>query len=381
MLGGGKTFAYFARIQEEERAAALPTVAMIARDPERHLDEPLPADWRTLGMVDRLCEAATNELVRSISRSLHLAQLAAAIADALPESYPSILRAQRAAHAWKALANAHRFASRYDAAFSALDLAEQRLAEEMTLAYDRAILRLARGVTLSEARRFDAALDVLGEARQIFEDHGDLRQVAQCDLALGMTLQYLGRIVDARQTYMRVIPAARAASDLHTVAAAYHNLGRAAADAGDFNGAVDALQQARAIFRDLDMPIESARAVWSIGAAELTAGHLESAIRILTGARRELLDLGMPEEAGLAGVDLIEALLATNARASARELAGVVIEEFRHAQLNERALHAVAYLRETADVALPASARHVATYLRRLKDEPALLFIEPESRG
>jgi len=174
---------------------------------------------------------------------------------------------------------------------------------------------------------------------------------------------------------MRVIPSARTAGDLHTVAAAYNNLGRAAADAGDMSASVDALHQARAIFRELEMPAETSRTTWSIGVAQLTASHFESAIRILGGVRQEFLDLGMPEEAGLAGVDLIEALLATNARAAARELAEAIIDEFRRAGLNERALQALAYLRETANVATPDVARRVGAYLRRLKDEPALLFV------
>jgi tetratricopeptide repeat protein len=140
---------------------------------------------------------------------------------------------------------------------------------------------------------------------------------------------------------------ARAMADLHTVAAAYNNLGRTAADAGDVHAAVDALQQARAIFRELDMPTEIARTGWSLGVALLSASKFGSAIAILSEAGRDLLRLGMPEDAGLAGVDLIEAFLATDKRVSARELAITVVDEFRRAGLSERALQALSYLRET----------------------------------
>jgi tetratricopeptide (TPR) repeat protein len=173
----------------------------------------------------------------------------------------------------------------------------------------------------------------------------------------------------------RVIPVARAGGGLHTVAAAYNNLGRTAADARDVNGAVDALQQARAIFRELDMPTEIARTTWNIGVAQLSASRFDPAIAILSEARSELLRLGMPEDAGLAGVDLIEALLATNKRVAARELAATIVDEFRRAALSERALQALSYLRETADVANAETAHRVGAYLRRLKDEPSLLFL------
>ena len=370
MIGGAGTFGHFARTLEAEHFEAVPFVATVLSDPERYLDEPLPAAWRTLGMVGSLCDAARTELVRSPSRSMHLAQLAAAIADGLAESYPRVLRAQAAADAWKAVANAHRFASRYDAALSALDIADQRIANEPVLAYDRAILAVARAITLSEMNRLAEALQIVDGAREVFMEYRDAQQIAQCDLVTGMTLHTLGRIVDARQAYMRVIPSARTAGDLHTMAAAYNNLGRAAADAGDLNASVDALQQARAIFRELNMPTEIARATWSIGVAELTASRFDSAIGILDGVRRDFLKLGMPEEAGLAGVDLIEALLATNARAAARELAATIVEELRRAGLNERALQALSYLRETADVATPALAHRVGVYLRRLTEKP-----------
>ncbi|HJQ38044.1 MAG TPA: tetratricopeptide repeat protein [Thermoanaerobaculia bacterium] len=377
MIGGAETFGFFARKLEQERALADAIVQTIEIDLERHLDIPMPPAWLTLGMVDRLCDAARTELMRSPRKSRSLAQLAVAIAEGLSDSYPRIMRAQFAAHAWKTLSNAYRIASRYEASVAALDEADRRIADEPVLAYDRAVLALARGVVLSEMGRWDDALHLLDAAQETFAEYQDARQVAQCDLAVGMTLHSLGRIAEARQAYMRVIKPARAAGDLHTAAAAYNNLGRAASDAGNLSAAVDALQQARAIFRELDMPAEIARTSWSIGVAELTASHFESAIPILRAVRQELLKLGMPEEAGLAGVDLIEALLATDHRSAARELAVVIADEFRAADLNERALQALSYLREMADAATPAVAHHVGSYLRRLKEQPALLFAPP----
>jgi len=182
MIGGAATFAHFARKLEGERIEARAIVTTITIDPERCLDEPLPPAWRTIGMVDLLSDAARQELVRSPRRSLHLAQLAAAIADALPQSYPRVMRAQTAADAWKAVSNAHRFASRHEAALSALDIADKRTENEPALAYDRAILALARAITLRELDRPEEALGVLDDARETFREYGDAQQIAQCDL-------------------------------------------------------------------------------------------------------------------------------------------------------------------------------------------------------
>jgi len=371
-------FARLARQLEAERRDAAKAVPLIVTDPERFLDEPLRREWLTLGMVEALCSAARTELVRSPERSLHIAQLATTIAEALVESYPRLIRVQVQAQAWKAMSNAHRLASRHPAALLALDVADRRIADEPALAHDRATLALARAITLREMDRTAEALLLLEGSREVFRNHRDLRQVAQCDLVIGMTHHRTGRFAEARQAFMRVIPVARAEDDLHTMAAAYNNLGRAAADAGDLNASVDALQQARSIFRELEMPTEIARTNWSIGVAQLSAARFDSAIGMLSEVRAELLKLGMPEEAGLAGVDLIEALLATNARAAARDLAVTIVEEFRNARLNERALQALSYLRETADVATAETAHQIGTYLRRLTNEPALLFVAPD---
>jgi len=377
VIGDPKAFARLAAQLEAERAAAAPMIAKIVSEPERHLDAPMPPAWRTLGMANALCDAAREQLFQSPERSLYVAQLAAAIAEALPESYPRLLRAQAQAHAWKAVATAHRFRSRHESALRALDVADRRIANEPALGIDRATLGLARATTLREMNRLAEALLLVDEVREVFRHHRDRKQLAQCELVAGMIHHGLADLASARHAYMRVIGPARAAGDLHSVAAAYNNLGRAAADAGDMNAAVDALQQARAIFRALEMATESTRVAWSIAATQLAAGRFDAAIQLLRDVRRDFLHLGMPEEAGLVGVDLIEALIATNARAAARQLAGEIVEEFRRAALNERALHALSYLRETADVATPKTAHHVGAYLRRLKEEPGLLFIEP----
>lgn len=377
MIGNSSAYGRLATQLEAERRHAAQILPTISKNPARYLDQPLPSTWRTVGMVQTLSDAVRGVLVQSPARGLAVAQLAAAIAGALPDSYPQVLRAQAEAHAWLWVSNAHRLVSHYDAAFHSLDLAERRIADEPSLAHDRAVLTLARALTLREIDRMPEALELLEEARGVFRDYADETQVAKCELVTGMIYQRLGDIDAARQAYMRVIPSARAGGDLHTVAAAYNNLGRAAADAGHLSASVDALQQARAIFRELDMPTESTRVSWSIGAAQLAAGNLASATTIFEEVRREFLRLAMPEEAGLAGVDLIESLLATEQRVAARELVSAIIEELRRANLNERALHALAYLRETADVATPAVAHHVGVYLRRLKDEPKLLFIAP----
>ena len=134
---------------------------------------------------------------------------------------------------------------------------------------------------------------------------------------------------------------------------------------------------ARAIFADLRAHTEVARAGWGIGFALLAARRYAAAIPVLREARQQLRLLSMPEEAGIAGVDLVQAYLAMDKHDAARRLLLAVIEEFRAAGRNERALVALKYLHDAVPEARPETARHVRTYLIRLRDEPALLFLPP----
>ena len=63
---------------------------------------------------------------------------------------------------------------------------------------------------------------------------------------------------------------------------------------------------------------------------------------------------------------------------AARRLLLAVIEEFRAARLNERALVALRYLHDIVPHAQRETVRHVRTYLIRLRDEPTLLFLPPD---
>jgi len=83
------------------------------------------------------------------------------------------------------------------------------------------------------------------------------------------------------------------------------------------------------------------------------------------------------EEAGVAALDIVDALVATNERAAAQQLTEIVLAEFRAAQLNERALIALAYLRDfLREHPAPAGAiRHVRSYLQELRTNPARVFL------
>ncbi|PYQ60649.1 MAG: hypothetical protein DMF58_07440 [Acidobacteria bacterium] len=98
---------------------------------------------------------------------------------------------------------------------------------------------------------------------------------------------------------------------------------------------------------------------------------------MLKSVREFFLDKCMAEEAGLAGLDVADASIALGTVDQARELVFRVLEEFTRARLNDRALTALAYLRDVLPTTPQPShvVRHVRHYLDRLRSEPTLLFL------
>jgi tetratricopeptide (TPR) repeat protein len=145
--------------------------------------------------------------------------------------------------------------------------------------------------------------------------------------------------------------------------------------------ALACLREALALFDDLHATGEVARTAWGLGRVLLANERYTEAKSAFVGARRSLLRLMLPEEAGLAGLDLADAFLATGAVAAAVRQVEEVIDEFRAANLNGRALMALQYLSDLLPTPRArAAVRHVRTYIDELRRSPNLLFLElPES--
>jgi tetratricopeptide (TPR) repeat protein len=364
----------FARRLAREREAARTIVADVRRMPSAYLREPVPASWKTLGVVEELCDAARDLLERAPEKSEALAEYATVIGALVGGThYPKVLRVQSEARAWKELANAYRYRGQWAAALDALDCADAVLEEEFALAEDRAVVALARATTLREVDRLSEAKTELRSAAAVFRDLGRAGRVAQCELLSGM-IQHEANPRGAREAYRKAAEAAREAGDVQTVASAYSNCAVLDAERGRTSAAMDGLQQARAIFAELGATGEIARTTWAVGFALVRARRFAQAIPPLMDARAVFRALRMVEDAGLVAVHLAEAYLALRREREARELTAAIIAEFQEAGLNGRSLAALRYLLALGAAATREHARAVATYLERLRREPTLEF-------
>jgi tetratricopeptide (TPR) repeat protein len=363
------------RLQQEREASDVVTVALseTPRGEWPHLAE--RQELRTSGVLERLARIA-DTLERDPQEGLAVAQLATAIADAIDDgAYPRVVTAQLRAHAWKDLARALCYLARYEDSLAALDRADAYMTSFGTLAHDRAIVHFVRSIVLQHMNRFDEARVLLDECRVVFLDHGDTRLYGKCTLALGNLLVRRGDHGAARTLFLELLPSA----DRDAAAIAHAALGWCALHLGEPGEALDHFTHASQLLHQLGWDLDIARATYGTGCALLRLGRLEEAIERLQFARERFTARTLVEEAGLSGLEIVEALMMREELDKAKQLAAKLVAEFASANLNRRAVAALAYLNDamTASSATPEIVRSVHAYVSALRLDPTREFSTP----
>jgi tetratricopeptide (TPR) repeat protein len=360
-----------------ERVAARPVVETLRGSAPDVWDREMPSSWRTAGFVQELTATASAILESNPRESLALAQLALAIATGIPPgTYASPVQAQIEGAAWKEIGTAHRYLSEYDPALRAYDAAQRAFASANALAHDDAVVDFARAIVLSDLDRLDEALDLLVAVEPVLRGFDDHRRLVQMRVLTASIYYKQGRLLQARDVFQEALEEVQF-DDPHTRAIIYSNLGQVCGDLGDTGNAVLMLHNARQIMDDLEMPAEVTRAEWALSKILMLKGDFTKALSMLRKVRDTFIEMTMCEEAGLAGLDLADTLIASDRTGEARQVVEDVLGEFTKANLNARAITALAYLRDV----LPTTPRpqrvvhHVRHYLESLREEPARLFL------
>jgi tetratricopeptide (TPR) repeat protein len=374
-----REFAETARRLQRERTAAAGVV-------ERLLDETPRDQWpalaerselQTCGALEKLGNAVALCLGRDPQHARAIAELAVSIAEAVPEhAYPPPILAQLRAHAWKDLGKALLYLGRHDDALRAFDRAEAHVERHGALAHDRAIVRYARAAALQEVNRHDESFALLAECKQVFREHGDTRRLVLCGIAEGVLLHRLRKYREAREAYLLLLASNREAMDQESLACLHHAIGHCSVDLGDFDVAEANLTRAIELFRELGQPLQALKGELGRGRLFVQRGDVDRGIAHLRPVRREFLRHSMVEEAGLAGLEIVEALLRRDGASEAEALARQIVREFAKAQLNTRAITALGYLRETiaARRASAAMVNDVREYIVSLRTSPEREF-------
>ena len=359
------------RLNEEHEQAARVLPALLQSTPyaDWHALESNP-DVRTCGALEYLGQRFAEEFDRDTARAHAIAQLAVTIADSLPNNaYPELILAQTRAHAWKDLGKSYRNLGKIPESLDALTRADQQLDPFLTCAYDHAVIRFNLAVTLQEADRFEESLHHLEECKQVFADHSDTANASNCVFWQAVLFQRMKRYREARSILRGLLDTQ---ARPQTVGAVHHALGFAAIELGDYDEAESHLEQARVIYRELNLPLNILRVEMGVGRLLVRRGNTDEALLLLSRVRRDFLSHKMVEEAGLCALESVDALLRSNLPEAAESTARAVLQEFASVGLNKRAISALGYLSEAiaAKQATSSDVTTVAEYIVSLRTNP-----------
>lgn len=359
------------RLREEKESAA----GVVAR----YLRVTPPDDWPRLADVPELRNSAALEqmseevrrlLDREPREALSLSNLATDIAESLPSGiYPDTVIAQLRATAWKDRANALRYLARYPEAIEAINTAEERLEPHAALAYDRAVVRLVKAMVAHQVGQPEAAYALLRHCRTVFGDFGDDTRAIMAGRIEANFLYDGGRFEDARAMYSSLLASVR--GDLETEADLHSNLGYCAIHIGDFPAANIHFSEAIAGFTEIGHFATALKTERGAGNLLVKKGQVRSGLERLASVRSQYLEHGLIQDAGLAGLDIVEALVIRGDIEDARKVARQIRVDFAEAAMDQYAIAAL----ERLDAAIATGGsvdallqvRNVSTFIQNLR--------------
>jgi tetratricopeptide (TPR) repeat protein len=368
-------FAVMERIAEE-REIARPIVHELVTRGSSVDDIEIPEGWRTAGMVMELSSSAEAIEEARPSHSLSLQQLGLALMTTVSSvAYPQIILAYLEGRLWREISWLHRYQNAYSASIAAADAALSAFGKQAVLLHDQAITKQMVSGPLAFAGQHIRAFELIDESADILREFGDERRLTIGEVLKAAYYFNRGDFGLARNKYEELLATAQTSDDRRTAAAILHNFAAASVQSGRPNDAIEPLQRARAIYAELGLSVD--RTDWVFAAVLLACGDAENALPLLRSVRQSFLLNRMPEDAGLVGLDIVDALLATGKWDEALRLTESVVNEFRDANLSIVAIRALAYLRDL----LPSSikprgvVKYVRSFVERLRHNPALVFL------
>ena len=269
------------------------------------------------------------------------------------------------------------FMGRHREALDFVDRA-RRLFEQAPLPeYDLARVATVKANILRNIDRTDEAVPLVREAAETFLRFGDQTRYANARVFEGAILFDRGSIDEALQVFLAID--GHPGLDDRNAVAVMSNIANCYAELGQPDRAAEYAPRCITMFEMLGMETERTRSRWVLGRTLVAAGKVPEAIPILRTTWREFEQFDMISDAGLAALELAEALLLTGTVDEVPAICRDVINQFTRAGMASRALTALSFLREAVAIgqATPGLVRHVHAFLRELPNEQPRLFALP----
>lgn len=354
------------RLKNERAAAGSVLETLEATPPPAWPTLATRPEFQTNAALERLGEEVHRRIDRNPREALAVADLAVAIADALPATaYPSVTLAQIRATAWKDRATVLRFLGRIPETFEAIHQAEEILDKHVALGLDRAVVDMVRALALVDTGDFDQARALAVTCGSVFLAHGDLNRALQAGEIEGLVLLERQCYADAETLFKSLLDVARTTNDIESEARCHHNLACCAMFLNDYKAANIQFSEAITKLTDLGQSLAATRTRLGAGKLLIEKGQTDNGLQYLYVARDAFTEHCMPEEAGLCALFIAEALLTHGDNVRAREIIRDVAQELRESNLERRIIEAVSKLEQDmldSDEAIEA-VRHVSALI------------------
>jgi len=367
-----------ARMEDEDAQAGIDVRELLtgSRDSWRGNLDAHP-EYRTAGVVRKLIAAASRAVDTMPPDAVEIAAIATTIAESL-DRFDGRAAALCGA-ALREYAYALYYTGRFSDALVEADRADAHFAKCTIGEFDQARVGIVRALALRALERWKDALHDARNSVRTFEEFGDLDRVASARLAEAHLLFSLRdfdqavSILSDQETVLRALD-----HHTHTYAMVLMNLAYAYWQQAKTADALRYYDASSAILTSIGVETEALRIRWSVATMLADAGHRDEALRRLRDIAAEFEHRGMTCEGALAGLGIVELLLAEGKFAEIEEICLRAMRAFEAAGVSytAKALTALAYMRESSRerTATPKLVRHVRDYIRRLPADENLLF-------
>ncbi|HEY3052489.1 MAG TPA: tetratricopeptide repeat protein [Thermoanaerobaculia bacterium] len=331
--------------------------------------------YQNAGVARRLIEVSEAKIDTMPSEAVEIAATAIAVTDII-DGGESVLQLRGAAY--RQYGYALFYVGEFARALDAVERGQVILERCAVSEYALARLDIVRSFIYAEQQKHDEALAVARRAGRVFQTFGDVQRFVSAQMSEAYLLGHVSNVRGALSIFQDLQQRFWSEIDPFTRALLVANIGGCQSRLRQPADALQSLQIAAELYDELGNKSEAARVRYNVGSLLAEQGRHSDAKKRLREVQADFARLGMVHAGAVAGLDLAEIALLENDYKEVEHLCRAAMQQFETAGVtySTEALTALTFLREAAEQrrATQEIVWHVKTYIRRLPDEPALLF-------
>lgn len=331
--------------------------------------------WRTGGMVRRVLAAAERTVSVEPGQAFALAHLALHVLTALD---PAQVTEQLRAMTLRICAFTSFYVGDLTAANDYLQQADFVVAMLPAAEYERARLAVTRSLVYRAMERTTEARTLTTVAATTFRSFGDERRLGSARSAEASMHFSEGKYPLALSIWLDLEKAASDRGDASELVRILPNVGACYRELGNMERAVAYFSAAADLWRELGSEAEAARVRANVAVLLLRNGFADRALAEFRSVRTAFEQHEMLLEAAMASLDMAEILSMQQRFVELEESCRTAMHHLEGAGLaySSAAMTALAYMSDAAKQlrVTPALVNSVKRYIRRLPEEPQLMF-------